>query len=146
MVANNSICPNHRTRPYGQGQTIKTGNLPQGLHTEPVKDCGASYQLGRTRGAKRPCNNFMSTSAIPRSIVSMGNGGEQKKEQADAKRVPRQSRNPPYGRLSGRSGYFTAILMLESPKRAMTTSPAFTAIEAVPLMAFTRPTILPSPV
>ena len=50
------------------------------------------------------------------------------------------------GRLSGGSGYFTAILMPESPKRAMTTSPAFTAIEAVPLMAFTRPTILPSPV
>ena len=71
---------------------------------------------------------------------------EEGREQADAKRVPRHPRNPPYGRLSGGSGYFTAILMLESPKRAMTTSPAFTAIEAVPLMAFTRPTILPSPV
>ena len=71
---------------------------------------------------------------------------EEGREQADAKRVPRQSRNPPYGRLSGGNGYFTAILMLESPKRAITTSPAFTAIEAVPLMAFTRPTILPSPV
>ncbi len=42
--------------------------------------------------------------------------------------------------------YFIAILMLESPNFAMTTSLDFAAIEATPLMAFVRPTILPSTV